>query len=568
MNEAQLSPGGTEPPVDPSVLVVGAGPVGLTLACELLRHGVPCRVIDLNDGPSLWSKSAVVHARTLEVFEAMGVADAALARGRRVHGISLFDGDKRLGHVGTYDLDSSFPFMLGLSQRDTELLLEAHLTELGGRVERRVELCQLAGEIATLAHPDGRRELVRHTYLCACDGAHSTVRHALGVPFEGATYEETILQADVRIRWPFDVPDDEGLFFVSPAGPLGALPVLAQDRYRLLVMLAPGEHADPTLPQFQRLLDERGPAGCEVSDPAWMVTFRFHRRMVPRYRVGRVFLVGDAAHVHSPVGGQGMNAGIQDAFNLGWKLALVMKGRGDPRLLDSYHPERAPIAAATLRATDAATRAATRVLGLKSPLARKLRDDVFGLVGKLPFVESRVASLLGGVAVDYRDSPIVGEHAAPLGAPGAAMAPGIADWISFDRGPRPGERVADVDLDEPHDGRDRLHEVLRGTEHKLLLFAGKGEGAAGYAALGQVAAEVDARHGALVKTFVVSAHGEQAAGLDWSGPILRDTGGALRQRFGARSECLYLIRPDGYVAYRCQPASGEHLLAYLATILI
>lgn len=563
MNELQPRPGGSEPPVDPSVLVVGAGPVGLTLACELLRHGVPCRVVDLADGPSLWSKAAVVHARTLEVFEAMGVADEALARGRRVHGIGLFDRDKRIGHVGTHDLDSSFPFMLGLSQRDTELVLEAHFGALGGRVERRVELCQLDGDVATLAHPDGRRERVRHAYLCACDGAHSTVRHALGVPFEGTTYEESVLQADVRIRWPFAVPDDEGLFFVSPAGPIGALPVLAQDRYRLVVLLAPEERADPTLPQFQRLLDERGPAGCEVSDPAWMVTFRFHRRMVPRYRVGRAFLVGDAAHVHSPVGGQGMNMGIQDAFNLAWKLALVMRGKGDARLLDSYHPERAPIAAATLRGTDAATRAATRVLGLKSPLARRLRDDLFGLVGKLPFVEGRVASLLGGVSVDYRDSPIVGEHAAPLGTPGAAMAPGIADWISFDRGPRPGERVADVDLDELHEGHERLHEVLRGTEHKLLLFPGKTEG---YATLGKVAAAVEARWGALVKTLVVSAPGDETAGLAWSGPILSDAGGALRQRFGARSECLYLIRPDGYVGYRCQPASEEHLLAYLGGI--
>lgn len=556
------------------VLVVGAGPVGLTLAAELARHGVHARIIDLNEGPSIWSKAAVVHARTLEIFEAMGLVDAVLARGRRIHGFGLYAGDKRVGHVSVDDLDSPFPFILGLSQRDTELLLEQHLASFGARVERRVELASFRrdddGYLAELAHEGGRREAARFGWIIGCDGAHSVVRHTLGLPFEGASYEEAILQADVRIRWPHSVPGDEGLFFVSPAGPLGALPLLGDDRYRLLVLLAPEERADPTLAQFQQLVDERGPAGTKIEDPTWMVSFRFHRRLVTRYREGSVLLAGDAAHIHSPVGGQGMNMGIHDAHNLAWKLALVIRGHARPSLLDSYHAERFPIAAATLAATDTATRAASRVLGLRSPLAQKLRDQVIGIMGRLPVVEGRIAAMLGGVAVDYRGSPLVGEH---LGSrrdatqPGAAPeAPSFADRLSFERGPRPGERVADVDLDEPHHGHDRLFELLRGTAHTLLLFGGRAESSAGYHHLGRLAASVEARHPGLVRVMVVTPHGKSPEGMLWQGEVVRDSGGALHHRFGARNECLYLIRPDGYVGYRSQPAEADALYRYLARV--
>jgi 2-polyprenyl-6-methoxyphenol hydroxylase-like FAD-dependent oxidoreductase len=561
----------------PDVLVVGAGPVGLTLAAELYRHGVPCRIVDLNEGPSLWSKAAAVHARTLEVLEAMGIVEEALARGRRIHGISLMSEARRIGHVSVDTLDSPYPFILGLSQRDTEQLLEKHLVSLGGKVERRVELASFRRDgdayLATLVHAGGAREEARFTWVCGCDGAHSVVRRTVGVPFEGSSYEEAILQADVRVRFPFEVPDDEGLFFVSPHGPLGALPLLGEGRYRLLALISPEEHVDPTLSQFQRLVDERGPAGTRVEDPAWMVGFRFHHRMVPRYRVDDVFLLGDAAHVHSPVGGQGMNTGIQDAFNLAWKLALVARGHGQPELLESYHAERMPIARALLAATDAATRAGARVLGLKSPLAQRLRDELFGLASWVPTVQSRVARMLGGVTVDYKDSPLVGEHVVSLrdaatGPHPRPEAPGLADWLSFERGPRPGERVADVDLDEPHDGHDRLFDLLRGTAHTLLLFGGRAESGAGYRGLGRIAAEVEVHCHDHVRVMVVTAHGQAPEGIEWPGEVVRDSGGALHQRFGARNECLYLIRPDGYVAFRSQPADGERLLAYLDRIFI
>jgi len=574
----------TRPPeaAEAAVLVVGAGPVGLTLASELLRFGVPCRVVDMNEGPSLWSKAAVVHARTLEAFAAMGIADQAVALGRRLHGLGFFSGEKRIGHVSVDSLDSPYPFLLGLSQRETEQLLERHLIALGGRVERQVELATFArvegGVTATLVHAGrpgdeagDRREVVTTPWLVGCDGAHSMVRKTLDVPFEGSTYEETILQADVRIRWPFAVPEDEGLFFVSPHGVLGALPLLGDGRYRLLALLAADEQHDPTLDSFQTLMDERGPAGTVVADPAWMVAFRFHHRKAATTRVGRVFLAGDAAHVHSPVGGQGMNIGIQDAFNLAWKLALVIRGEGHASLLDSYHAERSPIAAATLGLTAAATRFGARALGLRSPVAQRVRDQLFSLAGRLPLVEERAAALLGGLALDYRASPIVSQDVVPIWPVTAGL--GLQDRVSFEHGPGPGHRVGDVEMEGGGEAPPRLFELLHarttgGPAHTLLLFDARTETPDGYRALGHLARAVRASYGDRIRVFVVTPHAEAPSPLDWDGAVVPDPAGALHRRFGARAECLYLVRPDGYVAYRSQPADEEKLLAYLATVLV
>ncbi len=563
-------------PAMPPVLVVGAGPVGLTLASELLRFGVPCRLVDMNDGPSVWSKAAVVHARTLEAFAAMGVAAEAVALGRKVHALGFFSGDKLVGHLSVDSLDSPYPFMLGLSQRETERLLERHLVALGGAVERQVEVASFThgadGVKATLLHlgRDGERErnVVEASWLVGCDGAHSVVRKTLDVPFEGSTYEESILQADVRIRWPFAVPEDEGLFFVSPRGVLGALPLLGDGRYRLLALLAPDDRYDPTLANFRLLMDERGPAGAVVEDPAWMVAFHFHHRRAPRTRVGRVFLAGDAAHVHSPVGGQGMNLGIQDAFNLAWKLALVIRGEAHPSLLDSYHAERSPIAAATIGLTDAATRFATRALGLRSPVVQRVRDQLFGLASRLPLVEERAAAMLGGLAHDYRSSPVVAQHVVSLWP--AASSPGLFERVSFEQGPGPGHRVGDVELEVSWEGKERLFELLhdragKGPTHTLLLFEASHPG---LCPLGHVGRAVQARYGDRVRVFVVSLHVSKPPGLDWDGAVVSDPAGSLHHRFGARAECLYLVRPDGYVAYRSQPADEEKLLAYLATVLV
>ena len=406
-------------------------------------------------------------------------------------------------------------------------------------------------------------------WLVGCDGAHSVVRKALGIPFEGGTYEECVLQADIRIRWPFPAPADEGLFFVTPRGAMAALPVLAEGRYRLLFLLSPEEVYDPTLENLRILMDQRGPAGTVIEDPAWIVAFRFHHRIVPRYRAGRVFLAGDAAHVHSPVGGQGMNMGMADAVNLAWKLALVIRGKARPSLLDSYQAERLPVASATLGITDAATRYAARALGLRSPLAQRLRDQLFGLAGRLPMIEERAAAILGGLALDYRSSPAVAEHVAPLLPARPPPRRGRADRPRDLRsGPRPRRPRRRPRALHPLAGQAAPLQILQGTVHTLLLFTSHAASPDGHRALARLARAVRARYGEVVHTLIVTPGAEPPASLDWDGSPLRDPGAELHTRFGARAECAYLVRPDGYVGYRSQPADQDRLISYLEGIFV
>jgi len=260
-------------------LVVGAGPVGLAMASELRRHGLSCRIIDKSDGPSVWSKAQVVHARTLECFQDMGVIDAVLAKGRAVSGSRITTPElQAIARVELGNIDSPFPYFLSLSQRDTEILLAEHLEKTYDvRVERNVTLEGFTqdadGVRAKLLHVDGSSEEVHVPWLLGCDGAHSTVRKTLGLPFEGSTYENRIIQADVRVDFPHAVHDDEIAVFLGPNGMLGFFPLPGEHRYRMLTFLDPGDERPVELETFKALMAERGPKGAEVSDPAWMLDF-------------------------------------------------------------------------------------------------------------------------------------------------------------------------------------------------------------------------------------------------------------------------------------------------------
>ena len=331
---------------DTQVLVVGAGPVGLFMAAELKRHGVSCRIVDKNDGPTHDTRAAAIQARTLEILESLGLADEFVQAGHICHAKATYTSDHKLIKYLTFDeLDSAFPFVLQLPQSQTERLLAGYLARLGTEVERRVELVAFEqdedGVRATLRHPDGRQETANVSYLVACDGAHSTVRHALGVSFSGDDYPTDLISADVQVDW--KLPRDEQLSFFAAEGMLTIFP-LPKGRAAIVADLGPaqGDHPPPGAPaleDLQAIFDARTPGGV-LSDPIWSVRYRVHGRQAERYQVGRVFLLGDAAHVCSNIGGQGMNTGMQDAYNLGWKLGLVLNAGSPASLLDSYHPER------------------------------------------------------------------------------------------------------------------------------------------------------------------------------------------------------------------------------------
>lgn len=543
------------------ILVVGAGPAGLMAACELRRRGAEVRIVDCAEVPTDKSKALGVHARTLELLDSMGIADRFVAVGRKIHGTNAFADGKRIVHVEFHDIDSPFPFVLAVPQADTERLLRERLAELGGAaVERGVKLVALAqddaGVTATLERAGGGRETARVAWLVGCDGAHSAVRHALGLSFDGVPYEERFVLADVVLEC--GLPEDEVSAYLAPDGIAAVFPLPA-GRWRVIVD-APLE--EPTIEDVMGLLRARGVPPVTLRETNWVAGFRIHRRIVPHYRVGHCFVAGDAAHIHSPVGGQGMNTGMQDAFNLAWKLALVAQGAARPSLLDSYEPERRPVAAATLTGTDLAT----KVVTLRNPVAREVRNRLAGFLSSLEMVQRRMLAQASEVAIDYRASPIVDEHRAPVARATVGKrvgeGPTLSDWMDFGGAPQPGDRAPDVRIDET----TTLHALLRHPKTTLLLFDGAAATPEGYANLAGIAGRVRERWGAHVEPLIVVPRVERPSELPAGDHVVLDAGKALHRRYGAGSECLYLVRPDGYVGFRSQPAAWRPLEEHLSSI--
>jgi 2-polyprenyl-6-methoxyphenol hydroxylase-like FAD-dependent oxidoreductase len=562
------------PSFDTPVLVVGAGPTGLTLACDLRRHGVACRVVDGDDGPTppQESRALAVWERTLEVFRTVGVVDQVLARAKRMRALNLSSGSRPLVRVelDLDDADTPYPFVVALPQGETERVLLERLIGLGGAVDWRTRLTDLRqddrGVTATLAGPDGGGHEVRAGWLVGCDGASSTVRHRLGLGFEGAEYEEAFLLADVRITWA--VPADEAQLLYPPGGGvLAAFPLPEPDRWRVVDATGAVTSDDPAqvVGRFVELLHAAGHPEATVSDAVWTSTFRIHRRIADRFRVGRVFVAGDAAHIHSPAGGQGMNTGIQDAHNLAWKLALVARGRGREVLLDSYDPERRPVALTVLKGTDRATRLAL----LPGGFARELRDRALALGGSFEFARSRVARALSELEVGYPDSPVIAEDRAGLLQTilPATGEPGLLNYVDFSTSPGAGDRAPDVALDPgPNGGPARLFDALDATLHTLLLFTGEDPDGPILDRIVAVGDLVLGRYADVIRPWLVNRGGPATSGPRGGGAVLPDPGGAAHRTYGATSPCLYLIRPDGHVGYRAQPPDVDRLRSYLERI--
>ena len=532
------------------VLVVGAGPTGLTAAAELTRRGVRCRIVDKADAPTTLSKASSVHARTLEVLTDMGIVDAFLAAGHVNHGVEIFAGTRRLVHFTYDDVDSPYPFQLNIPQSTSERLLGEFAASLGVEVEWGVELTALTQDedsvTATLRGPGGE-EVTTADWLVGADGAHSTVRHQLEIPFEGKAIPGWFALADVRLDW--HRHDDELHGFVHPDGILFAIP-MPGGQYRLVVET--GEHApdaEPTIEELQTLLDERVPGGGTITEAGWMAAFHVNSRKSARHRVGRAFIAGDAAHIHSPVGGQGMNTGIQDAYNLAWKLALVVGGRGGPALLDSYEAERAPVAAGVLKATETLT----HILTLHGALGRGLRNQLMPVLSGLSPAQHSMSREAAEVDVGYRKSPIVHEHHGGHRKP-----------ARFVGGPRAGDRAPDAGpLRRPDGTEGRLFELFRHGAHTLLLLAGERDDARVWERVADVARSAQDEFGEHVRPFLITAEG---AGGDAETALL-DVDGDVHHRYHAHGASLFLVRPDGYLGFVGRPPDADSLRAHLGRIL-
>jgi 2-polyprenyl-6-methoxyphenol hydroxylase-like FAD-dependent oxidoreductase len=379
-------------PTRTDVLIAGAGPAGLATAIVLAEAGVDFVLLDRQAEGANTSRACVVHARTLEVLAELGVTERLKELGVVVPTFTVRDGSTVLAKVPFGGLPTAYPYTLMVPQDRTEAVLLARLREVGGDVHRPYEVTAVAGDDTgvTVTTTGGT---VRAKYVVGADGMHSTVREQAGIGFTGATYAESFVLADVRMSWPLD--REEVSLHLSPEGVTVVAPLPdGDDHYRVVATVAEApEH--PGIADIQSIVDTRGPEGARsrVTEVVWSSRFRVHHRVADHYRAGRILLAGDAAHVHSPAGGQGMNTGIQDAVALGRLLTRVAAGEPDA-LLDTYETTRRPVATGVVAFTDRMTRMAT----LRPRPARLLRNTVMKTVFSLPPMREKLAYQLAELA--------------------------------------------------------------------------------------------------------------------------------------------------------------------------
>ena len=501
-----------------SVLVVGAGPTGMTAAIELARRGVDCRIIERRTEPSTRSKALVVHARTLEFMDVLGIADEFVQRGYTSPGIDFSANAKNPLRANLYGLDTRFPYILILPQATTEALLEQKLQDLGVRVERGHELTDFVttdqGVQATVAREEGESLTLDADYLLGADGPHSTVRKKLSIPFEGSSYGWTAFLGDIQLEGHHAEGGTEqhsnqrGLAFIVPFED-GSHRIVTIDRnYQ-----DGSKKKDLSLEELQESIRAILEKPVTLHDPKWLTRWGASLKQAPQYRKGRVFLAGDAAHTHSPAGGQGMNTGIQDAFNLGWKLALVVKKQAPQRLLSSYHAERHAIGQQVLRVSNLLLRS----LLLRQPLLRKLRQGLFRLVIPLPPVQKALARNLSGLGIRYK----TGE------------------------GSLSGARLPDMELMNSQHEPVRLYELLRYAGYTLLVHIDPTQAQDQH---DTVAALLSVANREAVRSHVILNSGlpERHA---FDTEVYVDYRGDFKRKVGAATGRTLLLRPDGHVAF-------------------
>jgi 2-polyprenyl-6-methoxyphenol hydroxylase-like FAD-dependent oxidoreductase len=534
------------------ILVVGAGPTGLVVASELVRHGAPVRIVDKLPGIVPTCRANGIHSRTLEIFHDLGIVGEVVARGHEVHGVNQFANGERFLHLRFEDeVDSPYPFTISLEQFNTEAILEGLLARLGVTVERATELVAMADRLdgvqATLRHGDGREEIVESPWLVACDGAHSQVRHLNHQHFLGESDPRQYVVADVVLRGE-QFASDELYYFLTDRGTLFVFPIPGSRHLLIADVLEQHGAEAPMLEEVQTLLSERGPGGIRVSEPRWLSYFHINYRVTRHYRHGRTLLAGDAAHVHSPVGGFGMNTGIQDAYNLGWKLALVTRGLAPQSLLETYERERRAVAEDVIKLT----RTMTEHLELFRDLSPTERERLYSHAVIPDAARLRSARQREQLDLDYRKSPICGEHRPRSAAP------------RFADGPHSGAQAPDAGPLEVGGRTVTLFDLLRGPRHSLLLFARDGSTRRRGDRLTTLADAVVRSYADLIEVYLVQLSDAGAAPDAPHGvTIVRDPQEALQRRYGAGNGCAYLIRPDGYVGYRSASVTLPRFRQYL-----
>jgi len=531
---------------------VGAGPTGLMLAAELAMQNVSFRIIDAEPVRSTKSRALVVHPRSLELLNRHGIARDLIERGRVAMSAKLFVNKTLVVGVNLHELsyeDTAFPTPLFISQHETESFLDKELERYGKTAELGVRALKMeqdeTGVTVTLKEKDGSEEQQRCKYVVGCDGSHSVVRGAAGLAFKGDVYPQDFILADVRVNPPSAIDDAMSGFIGSSI--LVIFPL--RDGYYRLIASRPSflsNDAEPSLADFQTVFDTLTPMkDAKLVDPVWISRFRLHHRSVDQYRVGRLFVAGDAAHIHSPAGGQGMNTGMQDAANLGWKLARVLRGEEDDSLLDSYNAERHKIGQYLLQGTDRLFQFAATPNQFFIFVRNTLMPWVMPILFRDKARRMKRFKFITQLGIRYRDSPIV------------ATAAGY-------NGPlRGGDRAPDGKLKGPvADGKETDTMVLAfctGPTHHFLLF--KGLVSATEEEVRGVEEYFVNESWVKVHRIVTTEHEMVASTVDAG----LDKDGVVHRRYGFEVGPGYvLVRPDGHIAHIGPLSAIEELKAWLA----
>jgi 2-polyprenyl-6-methoxyphenol hydroxylase and related FAD-dependent oxidoreductases len=518
-----------------SVLIVGCGPTGLVLGIELARRGIPFRIVDDRPPNLPEDRAAFVKSRSLEIIAAYGLTEAFLANGQPIHGINFYRGGAETAFLPFDGIDSPFHFFLGIPESTTERLLTAELERLGGTIERGVRFIgcvERKGDVLARLRTDIGEFSVSTGWIVGADGVHSTVREVGGIGFPGDVYPLRWGVIDGRLAdWPH--PGDMTAVQFSPllyAAPIG------DGRRRIYFRADPG--GDSGIGPVQAMIATLAP-GVALTDADAPQLFRSHCRIAERFRSGRILLAGDAAHAISPTQAHGMNVGIQDAFNLGWKLALVARGAAPDALLDTYERERRPVAELVAASGDDAERLVTNGDPEASDVIRTaLANDA---------TRRQMAEDEAEIAYRYAPSAIVEE----IGRPPAGAASAVGRRIG-DAGPLIG----------PH-GATSLHRIVAHPDHTLLLCVGQSDPAAVASAVAS-AQQAAGRWGAHLRTHVVSRNPTGVG--DAAAAALHDPTGAAHARLaGDDGTCLCLVRPDGHLGLRCPLPATDALARHLAS---
>ena len=514
------------------VLIAGAGPTGMMAALELSRFGIPVRLVEKRHEPATTSRAVGVQARTLELFEQRGISAPLVAKGNHAVAASAYGGGKRLFRLEFSHIDSKYNYLMFVSQAETEKVLREALDKAGVKIEWGVTMTAFAEPEhsptlnAVVEHRDGAVEQFACSYLISAEGAHSTARQTLDLPFEGKSLDEQYALGDFYIDGDLDESDFH--VFSSEHGFLGLFP-MGNRRFRLIAsnpISKPSKDTEPSIEELQQLYDQRSPIPVKFRDMSWSSWFHINSRMIHRMNVERVFIGGDSAHIHSPAGAQGMNTGLQDMMNLGWKLAMVLKGQAKPELLETYSAERVPVIENVLTKTEGLTAA----IGKENAVFRSIFNHVAPWIVSTDFIQQSSTERMSQLTLNYRGSSL-------------AMSDGHPGEL------RPGDRMPDLAVTVLNQEGSVEQAPKPATVFGLmdpsaftLFYSNIPDPAKTHAEIGQA-----------IGRWHYLMHGHQIGPAD-------DVAG-FGKLFG-KGPGIVLVRPDGYVAFTGTDTSVAALANY------